>query len=357
MIKPNNLQISIPNLLKIGENEFKNIGKYLLESKFSDIAIFWSPEIDKIFGPDIYKSLKDANINIVKEMFIEEIDIETIVTTAFSIPKRVKVLIGIGGGKALDYCKYTAHVLALPFVSIPTSTSNDGFCSPTSSLLVGGKRKSVNSTIPYGIIVDINSVATSPESCIFSGIGDLISKITAGWDWKKSCLQNGEKFNDFAYLISQNTVTEFLNYQNYSIRSAIFTNHLVTSLLMNGISMEIAGSSRPASGSEHLISHALDSITIKPNMHGIQVGIATYICSYLQNNQFELVKNFLENTGFFNYLKLHPLNKTELIEAIKIAPSVKEDFYTILSEPDSYERAVKFIENDPYMQKVLIPTD
>jgi glycerol-1-phosphate dehydrogenase [NAD(P)+] len=354
MIKVNNLQISIPSLLKIGENEFPHIGKYLKDCKFDEVAIFWSCGIDNLFGKDIYESLKGYGINIVTEMQIDQIDIENIVTTAFSIPKKVKALIGIGGGKALDYSKYCAHVLALPFISIPTSTSNDGFCSPTSSLLVSGKRKSVNSTIPYGIIVDINTVSLSPESTIYSGIGDLISKITAGWDWKKSCEKTNEKFNDFAYLVSQNTVTEFLNYQNYSIRNSIFTHHLVTSLLMNGISMEIAGSSRPASGSEHLISHALDGISLKPSMHGIQVGLATYLCSYLQNNQFELVKNFLENTGFFNYLKNHPLNKNEFIEAIKIAPNVKEDFYTILSEPDSYQKALDFIKNDSSMQKVLI---
>lgn len=354
MIKFNNLPIAIPSLLKIGENELQNLGKYFKENKFDDIAIFWSYGIEDIFGDDIYKSLKNANINISVEKKIDDIDIENIVTTAFSIPKKVKALVGIGGGKALDYSKYCAHILALPFISIPTSTSNDGFCSPTSSLIVSGKRKTVNSTIPYGIILDINAVITAPESCIFSGVGDLISKVTAGYDWKKAHEKNGESFNDFAYLISQNTITEFLHYQNYSIRSKIFNNHLVMSLLMNGISMEIAGSSRPASGSEHLISHALDKISVKPNMHGIQVGLATYLCSHLQNNKFKLVQNFLENTGFFNYLITNPLNKEEFIKALKLAPSVKEDFYTILSEPDSLEKAIEFINKDIHFQKSLI---
>ncbi|MCK7521145.1 MAG: iron-containing alcohol dehydrogenase family protein [Ignavibacteriales bacterium] len=221
------------------------------------------------------------------------------------------------------------HVLALPFISVPTSTSNDGFCSPVSSLLVEGKRKTVNARIPFGIVVDTNAIKTSPESCIYSGVGDLISKITAGWDWKESVRLGYEEFKDFAYLISQNTVIDFLNYQNYNVLDSKFIYHLANSLMMNGISMEISGSSRPASGSEHLISHAYDSITNNPRMHGLQVGMSTYVCSYVQDNQYQLVRDFLTNTGFFNYLFEHPLNKEEYIQAIKIAPSMKENFYDL----------------------------
>lgn len=354
MVKFSKSRIGVPALLKIGENEFENIGQYLQKEDFTNVAVFWSSGIKEFFGDKITKSLDAAGIKVLEDAVIEDIDIENIVHTAFSIPKRVQALVGIGGGKALDYSKYCAHLLSLPFISVPTSTSNDGFCSPTSSLLVSGKRKTVSSKLPYGIVVDLNAIITSPESGIYSGIGDLISKVTAGWDWKRAAAKGNDSFNDFAYLISQNTVSDFLNYQNYSIRSVIFHHHLTMSLLMNGISMEIAGSSRPASGSEHLISHALDSISEHPKMHGIQVGLATYLCSYLQNHQFKLVHNFLVNTGFFAYIEKSPLSRREFIEAVRIAPTVKEDFYTVLSEEDSFDRAMDFIATDPYFKKLLV---
>ena len=352
MIKFHQKQIFIPSILKIGNGELSNLGQYLKEESFMNVACFFSAGIEEIFGEKIFKSLDSTEIKILHKDTIEEIHIENIIHTAFKIPKNVDALVGIGGGKALDYSKYCAFVLDLPFISIPTSTSNDGFCSPNSSLLVENKRKSVKAKIPYGVIVDIEALQTSPESCIYSGIGDLISKVTAGFDWQEASLLGKDGFNDFSYLIANNTVADIVNYQNLDIKSTEFLYHLANSLLMNGISMEIAGSSRPASGSEHLISHAYDEVTKKQSMHGIQVGIATYICSYLQNNQFEVVKNFLETTGFFDYVSKYPLNKSEFIEAVKTAPTIKENFYTVLSDSGNIEKAINFVNTDEIMIRI-----
>jgi len=147
-----------------------------------------------------------------------------------------------------------------------------------------------------------------------------------------------------------------MNYKTLEVRNPEFLYHLANSLLMNGLSMEIAGSSRPASGSEHLISHAYDEIAKKPSMHGIQVGIATYLCSALQNNQnnkFETVKGFLRATGFFEYVAKNPLDKTDFIEAIKLATTMKENFNTVLSLPEKIDEAVSFVNTDEIMQVLV----
>ncbi len=340
-------QILIPSILKIAEGELNNLGKYLADKTFSNVAVFFSEGIEELFGEQIHKSLEHFGVKVVHKNIISDIHLENIINTAFEIPKSVDALIGVGGGKALDYSKYCAHVLDLPFVSVPTSISNDGFCSPNSSLMVQGKRKSVNAKIPYGVIIDIEAIKTSPDSCVYSGIGDLISKITAGNDWINAAAIANENFNDFAYIISNNSVSDILQYKETDRRNPDFLFHLSNSLLMSGISMEIAGSSRPASGSEHLISHALDQISQKPAMHGIQVGISTYICSYAQDYKFEIVKSFLNATGFFDFAAKEPLNKEEFLRAIKMAPSIKENFYTVLSDNKNLEKAIIFIENDP----------
>lgn len=344
-------QIFIPSILKIGEDKLLKLGLYL--KNFKDVAVFYSEGIDKIFGQKIEQSLNKENVNILYKESIDKTEIENIVHSAFNIPKKAKVLVGIGGGKALDYAKYCAHTLSIPFISVPTSLSNDGFCSPVASLMSNGKRKTIKAQIPYGVIIDTNAVKTCPVNCIFSGIGDLISKVTAGCDWKLAHKKKNEKVHDFSYLMSQNTVTDILNYQKSDITSNEFINHLAIALLMNGLSMEVASSSRPASGSEHLISHALDKHGKTHRMHGIQVGVATYLCSYLQDNDFEKVKSFLENTGFIEYLTQYPLNKDDFINAVKKAPTIKEDFYTILSQKENINKALKFVEEDETMQKVL----
>lgn len=347
-------QILIPSILRIGEGEIDKIGKYLLRAGFKNIACFFSEGIEEIYGERIVKSLELYGLTLAHKDTISEINIENVIHTAFSISKNVDVLIGIGGGKAIDYCKYCAHVLAMPFISVPTSTSNDGFCSPTASLLVEGRRKTINARIPFGIIADLTAIKNSPESCIYSGIGDLISKVTSGWDWKEAVRRGNDVFHDFAYILSQNQVMDILDCEQEDRRSISFLYKLINALLMSGIAMEIAGSSRPASGSEHLISHALDKISDKPQMHGIQVGIGTYICSYVQDNSHENVKNFLLNTGFFDFITKYPIEKSKLIEAIELAPSIKEDFYTILSEPEMRLKAVEFVNTDETLKKVLV---
>jgi glycerol-1-phosphate dehydrogenase [NAD(P)+] len=119
--------------------------------------------------------------------------------------------------------------------------------------------------------------------------------------------------------------------------------------------MEIAGSSRPASGSEHLISHALDEILVTPKMHGIQVGVSAYLCALLQENEnIDAVKSGLVSTGFFDFVKKDPFGKKEYLEALKLAPTIKQDYYTILSEKDYFSKAEQFINNDELLKQIIV---
>jgi glycerol-1-phosphate dehydrogenase [NAD(P)+] len=117
--------------------------------------------------------------------------------------------------------------------------------------------------------------------------------------------------------------------------------------MLNGVAMEVAGSSRPASGSEHLISHALDHITARPHLHGLQVGVATYIVARLQQNQSERIAALFHQTGFWDMVRQDPFSKREWLEAVRQAPSVKDDFYTILSERDQTREIERMVEEDP----------
>ena len=349
----NNKEINIPSLLKIGNGKIAKIGKYLIDRNFTDIALFFSDGIENIVADKLYPGLEKYNIKIVHKDNISDINIENAIHTAFKIPSTTKVLLGIGGGKALDYGKYCAHILKLPYITVPTSVSNDGFCSPNTSLLVAGKRKSVKSTIPYGVVADIDVISNAPESSIYSGIGDTISKITALWDWKQSFLKGYEYFNDFAGLMAHNSLDIVYLCNDLKPEDNEFKYRMVNSLVLSGIAMEIAGSSRPASGSEHLISHALDAVCTNQKMHGLQVGTATYLCSLLQNNQQDKVKDFLLKTGFFNFVSKDPINKEDFIKALKLAPAIKQNYYTVLSEQDSFDRAINFIETDDILKQVI----
>jgi len=348
-----NVQIEIPYLLKIGAGKTERVGKYLYDKNMMRIALYLGDGIAEIVGPKLFAGFIQYGINTVHQQIVTTVDIDEITHSAFSL-SGVDAIVGVGGGKALDFAKYTAHLLRLPFISIPTSMSNDGFGSSGASITVQGNRKSVKAASPFGIVIDLDVIKGSPDVFMFSGVGDMLSKITALHDWRAAREKGLERYVDFSSLMAYNSMDILFLKHCFDIRDENFQRSLCTSLMFSGLAMEIAGSSRPASGSEHLISHALDEISAKPKMHGIQVGIATYLCALLQkNDKTDDIRIVLENTGLLDFVKQDPFVHDEFIAAIKLAPGIKNNFYTILSEPESLERAMAYIQTDPLLQSVI----
>lgn len=347
------MEINVPNILRIKPDALYKIGKYLRINGFDNVTIFYGEGIKDIFGSKIEISFVSSEIRVLREEVVKDNDIDLAFNSAKSLPSRTKAIVAIGGGKALDYCKYVAFISQIPLVSVPTIISNDGFCSPLSSLVVDGKRKTVKTVLPYGVIVDTEVLRNAPRRFLFSGMGDLFCKITSVFDWKLAYKNAGVFVNDFAAVISRNAVDTFIYYNDKNPDSTEFIGIIASSLLMNGIAMEIAGSSRPASGSEHLISHAYDRFDSKPSLHGLQVGVASYAVSFLQGDTHELLKKVIVDCGFKDFMTENKLSKTDFIKAVQYAPEIKEDFYTVLSEKDSVERLVNFVESDTLINEMI----
>ena len=140
--------------------------------------------------------------------------------------------------------------------------------------------------------------------------------------------ETGEAVDDFAALLSDGSIHSFRGHPAFDLEGIRL---LATGLLLNGIAMEIAGSSRPASGSEHLISHALDAICERPRLHGLQVGVASYLVSLLQGSNTDTIADLFEVTGFWDAIAADPFRRSEWREAIRLAPTIKENFFTVLS--------------------------
>ena len=250
--------------------------------------------------------------------------------------------------------KYISYLKKLPFISIPTSTSTDGFASSSASLLVNGKRNSVPAKMAAGIVVDTQVIKTAPVKFIYSGIGDMLYKITSLHDWLYEEQCGYTKIDDFAMMIAKKALNSFVRTPYSDITDQLYLKELVDSLAMSGIANEIAGNSSPVSGSEHLISHALDKILDVPQLHGIQVGIATYIMSKVQNHRYERVDSVLEETGFYEYVKTLQMKKSDYIQAIELAPDIKPNRHTYLHEEKYRELAKQLVIEDPRLNEILV---
>lgn len=345
--------IAIPSVLKIGKGTLDHIGEYLKDADFEQVVIYFGNGLIDMFGMRVMESLKEAGISVREYRELDSVNIEDIITLAFNLPSHVQAIISIGGGKVIDAGKYAAFLRNLPFISVPTSSSSDGFSSASASLLVDGKRTSVPAHMAYGIVVDTEVIKTAPEKFIYSGIGDMVSKITAVYDWIYEGQQGVCVPNDVAIMIAKKAVNSFVRTPYESIKDDLFLRELLDSLAMSGIANEIAGGSAPTSGSEHLISHALDKILEVPQLHGIQVGIATYIMSKVHNHRYVRVNTVLTETGFWKYTGTLKMRREDFYRAIDMAPSIKPYRHTYLHEEKYREMAKQIVREDEVLKDIL----
>jgi glycerol-1-phosphate dehydrogenase [NAD(P)+] len=342
------MDIAIPSLLRIKPNALYKLGKYLRKNGFHQIALFYGEGMAELVGQSVQISLDSSEITVVAQETVHGNDVADIVSTAFGLPREAQAIVAVGGGVAVDVGKYAAFLNRLPVIAVPTAISNDGFASPGASLRVDGRRVSAKSTIPFGVVIDTTVIKGSPVRFTFSGIGDLVSKYSAIADWKLAYHATGEPLNDFSAMISLQSVENLVNHPDKSVDDLAFLQLVCGALVMSGVAMEVAGSSRPASGSEHLISHAYDSIAAPPSLHGLQVGVATLATTWLQGNPAHTtVVRVLQETGFTAFMREHRLDRATFLQAVQLAPTVKPGYHTVLSEPGAVHRLLAHLQTDP----------
>ena len=346
-------RISIPSLLRVGKGTLGEIGTYLKDNKFERVVVYFGNGLIDMFGYTVLTSMNQNGVEVLEYKELDTIHINDIIDLAFSINPKTQAVLGIGGGKVIDTAKYVAFLRKLPFISVPTSSSSDGFSSSSASLLVNNKRTSVPAKLAYGIVVDIDVIKSAPEKFIYSGIGDLMSKITALYDWVYEDNLGYSKLDDFALMIAKKAVNSFVRTSFSSIKDDLFLRELVDSLAMSGIANEIAGSSAPSSGSEHLISHALDKILEVPELHGVQVGIATYLMAKVQDHRWVRVNTVFTETGFWDYVATLNLKREDYMAAIDLAPSMKPNRHTYLHEEKYRDLAKQILTEDEVLRKVF----
>ncbi|UII58230.1 iron-containing alcohol dehydrogenase family protein (plasmid) [Cytobacillus spongiae] len=342
--------VPIPSILEIGSGVTTQLDTIFKKHPFSSAIVLFDTFSYSTLKTTIETSLSYLSIECV--MLEDTLDIHGLISSAFSFPP-FDVVIAVGGGKVIDYGKYIAFSRRSPFISIPTSPSNDGFASSNCSLIVDGKKTTVPAKVPYGIIVDLDIIKHAPDRFILAGVGDLMSNLTALYDWEYEEKKGIGSINAFAYMLSKKAVNSFIRTPMDDLKNEVFLKELVSSLTMGGISTVISGNSAPISGSEHLISHSLESISETSQMHGIQVGVATYIMAKVQEHRIERIEKVFTRTGFFEYVKTIGLQKADFIEAISMSPSIKPNRYTYLHDDDYRQRALEIVDEDERLRDIF----
>lgn len=246
----------------------------------------------------------------------------------------IKVIIGIGGGRVLDTAKYAAHISKAVYICMPTSLSNDSLASPFAVLETEGvARKTIECKIPTAIIVDTNMIINAPVNQTLSGIGDTIAKHTALYDWKLSAQKTGSPVDDFAYALSRMSYDSVYHCDEQDMKSRVFIRILSRALVMGGLAMEIAGSSRPCSGSEHLFAHAIEEYYPEIKItHGLAVAMGCIPACIFQGQEPDKLISFFKKHGLSIDPKSYGITEDMFADMWEKARTVRKGRITILDE-------------------------
>jgi glycerol-1-phosphate dehydrogenase [NAD(P)+] len=245
------------------------------------------------------------------------------------------LIIGFGGGKVLDVAKLAAAESHKRFISIPTTLSNDGLASPVSVIKDAQNIPISHITMPpCGVIVDIGVVQKAPRRHLMAGVGDLISNLSAAFDARLAQEKKAETIDTNSLALAEAGGLKLLELNTRDISSPVFLRNLAQGLIKSGFAMCISGTSRPASGSEHKISHSIDHF-FPPSkaLHGEQVGIAAIFTMSMQNNKsLHRVTKFYKRIGFPTKLSYLGLNTDEFTKVVLNAAKIRPERYTILED-------------------------
>jgi glycerol-1-phosphate dehydrogenase [NAD(P)+] len=326
--------MELPREVIVGNGTIERVAEIYLRLGFTKSALI-------IAGSRTY----DVAGKTVKELLEKEgIEVGTFLVESATvkdvegIEEKIKVLkpqvvFGVGGGTKIDDAKLSSARQKIPFISIPTTASHDGIASPLSSVKGFEKPYSVMAQAPLAIIADTNIIMQAPWRFAISGCGDVVAKFTAVKDWKLAHEEKGEYYGGYAAslaLMSAKLVTQ--NADVIKPESEEGLRVLLEALISCGVSMSIAGSSRPCSGSEHLFSHALDMIRRNHAMHGEQCGVGAIMMAYLHRANWKRIRDTLKKLGAPTNAEGLDVEEEDVVKALEIAATIRPERYTILNK-------------------------
>ncbi|MGC4189737.1 MAG: sn-glycerol-1-phosphate dehydrogenase [Thermomicrobiales bacterium] len=205
---------------------------------------------------------------------------------ASAAPGQTLLPLAVGSGTINDLVKRAAHELGLPYAVVGTAASMDGYTASGAALVVDGVKQTVPCRAPELVVADIDIVAAAPARMTAAGYGDLIGKVTAGADWLLADAVSVEPIVPEVWNVVQGPLPALIGEPDkVAAGNAAAIEHLFLGLVITGLAIQVAGNTRPASGSEHQFSHLWEMRGLEFEgevvSHGFKVGLGTIVSSAL----------------------------------------------------------------------------
>jgi glycerol-1-phosphate dehydrogenase [NAD(P)+] len=282
----------------------------------------------RVAGEEVYGYMVAAGIKCFKHIIEKDefhADWEYVEEVEAAMKSTGAIAVAVGSGTINDLCKCVAFRLKDKYMCVVTASSVDGYSSSGAVITIDGLKQTVNSAAPVAIIADTIILANAPKEMTAAGYADLAAKVPAGAEWMIADLFGTEPIIPNAWHILFDVLDELLaDPEGVAAGKPDSVAFLFAGLTLSGFAMQVAGSSRPASCTEHLFSHYLDMTGYrykgKLQSHGFQVAVGT-----------------LTMSAFFDEFYKYDLSKLDVDKCVAAWPTLEQE----------QQRALKVYETFP----------
>lgn len=226
-------------------------------------------------------------------------DEEALGEIVLNMPDETDLIIAVGAGTINDLCKFASFKLGLDYIAVASAPSMDGFASVGAALIANHLKTTYQTRSPIAIFGDVDVLKEAPMEMITAGFADILGKYTCLLDWKVANIINNEYYCAMVVDMVKDAIAKVMSLADKILdRDDDAIESIMEALVLTGIAMSFVGISRPASGSEHHMSHYWEMKFLmqerKPVLHGIKVGIGTVASSYMYHHLVNEKPDFAE---------------------------------------------------------------
>ena len=322
--------VGAPMAVDIRPGAVASLAPLLADRRISSgghVAVAVGTGVGQQIASALRPNLENAEIHVV-----EGGSLEAAVVLAHALREGFyDALVGIGGGGTLDVAKHAASALGIPMVAVATNLAHDGIASPVSSLEHHGHKGSFGVQMPVAVVVDLDYVRRSDVGMRRSGVGDVVSNVSAIDDWRLAERERGEEVDGVAVTFARTAAMAIVHRED-GVDDEPFLVALAEALVLSGLAMATAGSSRPCSGGDHEIVHAIDHLFPGTASHGELAGAASLFMSFLRNDRAtsEVLDACLARHGLPRTPRELGLSAEQFADAVLYAPRTRPGRYTLL---------------------------
>lgn len=278
----------------IEEDAIKRLPEILGRHSYQKLCVVCDIHTERAAGYSVYEELGAAGYFFKKVVYQDEElvpDENALIYLFTEVPDDCDLIIGVGSGTINDLCRYVSYKMKIDYYIVGTAPSMDGYASNVSPLIIRHLKTTYEARPARVIIGDLNIMAKAPLHMIAAGVGDILGKYVCLTDWQLAHIVNEEYIcPEIMDLVRQSIQKVAENAGKAAQREKEAIAAIMEGLVLSGIAMSYIGNSRPASGSEHHMSHYWEMMFLlaqEPDpLHGTKVGIGTVMAIRL----YEMLK-------------------------------------------------------------------